>query len=42
MVPVSTPKAGRMKFSLSSTMESVGEVEAAADKLAENAGLDED
>ncbi|MGA2169481.1 MAG: ATP-binding protein [Terracidiphilus sp.] len=31
-----------MSFSLSSTMESVGEVEAAADKLAEQAGLDED
>ena len=31
-----------MSFSLSSTMESVGEVEAAADKLAEEAGLDED
>ena len=31
-----------MSFSLSSTMESVSEVEAAADKLAEEAGLDED
>src|ERR1700679_4216379 len=31
-----------MSFALSSTMESVGEVEAAADKLAEEAGLDED
>ena len=31
-----------MSFSLSSTMESVSEVEAAADKLAEKAGLDED
>jgi hypothetical protein len=31
-----------MSFSLSSTMESVSEVEAAADKLAEQAGLDED
>ena len=40
--PVSAPREGRMSFSLSSTMESVGEVEAAADKLAENAGLDED
>ena len=40
--PVSGPKAGRMSFSLSSTMESVGEVEAAAEKLAEEAGLDED
>ena len=41
-IPVSAPKAGRMSFSLNSTMESVGEVEAAADKLAEEAGLDED
>jgi len=40
--PVSAPKAGRMSFSLNSTMESVSEVEAAADKLAESAGLDED
>ncbi|MGA2534889.1 MAG: ATP-binding protein [Terracidiphilus sp.] len=31
-----------MSFSLSSTMESVGIVEAAAEKLAEDAGLDED
>ena len=31
-----------MSFSLSSTMESVSEVEAAADKMAEAAGLDED
>src|SRR5271165_6391678 len=31
-----------MRFSLSSTMESVGEVEAAAEKLAAEAGLDED
>jgi len=31
-----------MRFSLSSNMESVSEVEAAADKLAEKAGLDED
>ena len=31
-----------MSFSLSSTMESVSEVEAVADKLAEEAGLDED
>ena len=40
--PVGGPKAGRMSFSLSSTMESVSEVEAVADKLAEEAGLDED
>ena len=40
--PVNAPKEGRTSFSLSSTMESVSEVEAAADKLAEQAGLDED
>jgi serine/threonine-protein kinase RsbW len=40
--PVSAPREGPMSFSLSSTMESVSEVEAAADKLAEKAGLDED
>ena len=39
---MSGPKAGRMSFSLSSTMESVSEVEAVAEKLAEEAGLDED
>ena len=40
--PVSGPNGRRMDFALSSTMESVSEVEAAADKLAEDAGLDED
>jgi serine/threonine-protein kinase RsbW len=40
--PVSVPKAGRLCFSLNSTMESVGQVEAAADKMAGEAGLDED
>ena len=39
---MSNPKAGRLSFSLSSTMESVSEVEAAADKLADEAGLDEE
>jgi serine/threonine-protein kinase RsbW len=39
---VSGPKAGRLSFTLNSTMDSVGEVEAAADKLAGEAGLDED
>jgi serine/threonine-protein kinase RsbW len=39
---VSGAKAGKLSFSLSSTMESVGEVEAAAEKLACDAGLDED
>jgi serine/threonine-protein kinase RsbW len=40
--PVNAPKEGPMRFSLSSTMESVSEVETAADKLAEAAGLDDD
>jgi serine/threonine-protein kinase RsbW len=40
--PVSMPNRGRRSFRLSSTMESVGKVEAAADELATDAGLDED
>ena len=40
--PVNGPSRGRRSFRLSSTMESVGEVEAAADQLAAEAGLDED
>ena len=40
--PLSNPKAGRLSFSLSSTMDSVAEVEAAADKLASDAGVDEE
>jgi serine/threonine-protein kinase RsbW len=40
--PVNGAKAGRLSFSLASTMESVAEVEAAAEKLAQSAGLDED
>ena len=36
------PRTGPLRFSLSSTMESVSEVEAAAEKLAADAGLDED
>lgn len=36
------PRAAKLSFALSSTMESVSEVEAAADKLAEAAGFDED
>ena len=39
---MSAPKTGRRSFTLNSTMDSVSEVEAAADKLAEQAGLDED
>lgn len=40
--PVSAPRTSRQSFTLSSTMESVGEVEAAADKLAGDAGLNDD
>jgi serine/threonine-protein kinase RsbW len=40
--PVNGPRAGRLSFKLSSTMQSVGEVEATAEKLACEAGLDED
>lgn len=40
--PVTNPKAGKLSFSLPSTMESVSEVEAAAEKLATEAGVDED
>jgi len=39
---LSEPKKGRLSFRLSSTMESVGEVEAAADRMAAEAGLNED
>ncbi len=39
---MSEPKRGRLSFRLNSTMESVGEVEAAAEKLATEAGLDEE
>jgi serine/threonine-protein kinase RsbW len=40
--PVSAGGKGRWSFQLNSTMESVGEVEALAEKLAAEAGLDED
>jgi serine/threonine-protein kinase RsbW len=40
--PVSDPQKGRWTFRLHSTMESVGEVEAAAERVASEAGLDED
>jgi serine/threonine-protein kinase RsbW len=40
--PVTESKTGRMSITLTSTMESVDEVEAAAEKLAAEAGLDED
>jgi serine/threonine-protein kinase RsbW len=39
--PVSGPKT-RLNFALNSTMDSVSQVEAAAGKLAEESGLDED
>ena len=41
-IAVSVSKTGRLSFSLASTMESVDAVEAAAEKLAVEAGLDED
>lgn len=40
--PVSEPVPVRRSLKLTSTMESVGEVEAAAEKMAAEAGLDED
>jgi serine/threonine-protein kinase RsbW len=40
--PVSGAKSGRLSLKLKSTMESVAQVEAAAEKLAAEAGLDED
>jgi serine/threonine-protein kinase RsbW len=39
---VSEAQAGRLNLRLNSTMESVAEVESAAEKLATEAGLDED
>jgi serine/threonine-protein kinase RsbW len=39
---VSEAQAGRLNLRLNSTMESVAEIEAAAEKLATEAGLDED
>ena len=39
---MSTSRTGRRSFTLSSTMDSVSEIEAATDKLAEEAGVDED
>jgi serine/threonine-protein kinase RsbW len=40
--PVSMPNRKRRSFRLSSSMESVGKVETAADELATDAGFDED
>lgn len=39
---MSEAKAGRLSLTLKSTMESVDEIEAAAEKLATESGLDED
>ena len=39
---MTNPKTGKLSFSLASTMESVSEVEAAAEKLAAEAGIDEE
>jgi serine/threonine-protein kinase RsbW len=39
---LSAPKTSRRSFTLASTMDSVSEIESAADKLAEEAGLNED
>jgi serine/threonine-protein kinase RsbW len=39
---VSAPSKGKRSFRLNSNMESVAEIEAAADKLAQEAGLDDD
>jgi len=36
------PQKGRLSFKLASTMDSVAEVEAAAERLTQSAGLDED
>ena len=36
------PQTGRLSFKLPSTMESVAEIEAAAEKLTQSAGMDED
>jgi serine/threonine-protein kinase RsbW len=41
-IAVEKPRSARLSFALSSTMDSVSEVEAAADKLATEAGLEED
>jgi serine/threonine-protein kinase RsbW len=41
-IALDKPNADRLSFALSSTMDSVAEIEAAAEKLATDAGLDED
>jgi serine/threonine-protein kinase RsbW len=39
---VTGPQAGRLSFKLASTMDSVAEIEAAAERLTQSAGMDED
>jgi serine/threonine-protein kinase RsbW len=40
--PLDSPRVGRLSFQLNSTMESVNEVEATAEKFAREAGFDDD
>jgi serine/threonine-protein kinase RsbW len=42
MDPLTEPLKGRLSFKLASTMDSVAEVEAAAEKFTQASGLDED
>ena len=42
MDPLTGPQAERLSFKLASTMDSVAEVEAAAEKFTQASGLDED
>jgi len=42
MDPLTGPQTGRLSFKLASTMDSVAEVEAAAEKFTQASGLDED
>jgi serine/threonine-protein kinase RsbW len=42
MDPLTEPQKGRLSFKLASTMDSVAEVEAAAEKFTQASGLDED
>lgn len=41
-ITLDKPHAGKLSFALSSTMDSVAEIEEAAEKLAAEAGMDED
>jgi serine/threonine-protein kinase RsbW len=40
--PLTEPQKGRLSFKLASTMDSVSEIEAAAEKLTQAAGMEED